>query len=127
MKKWTEFAHPDKAYQYDDAALKKHWKRLHRGDCEPLPEDAASRKAWAFYHAGEFRQAMEAGRKQGGAAVNADGVVVPLCIRVMGEPFLVVVYGAQGSDRLGPGGENQAVPPIPRVGCAVGTLGPCPG
>ena len=40
-KKWTRFPHPDKAYAYDGAALKKNWARLHRGDCEPFRKDAA--------------------------------------------------------------------------------------
>jgi len=70
-KKWTRFAHPDKAYEYDSAALKKHWKRLHRGDCEPFPEDAGTLKAWSHFHAGEFQQAVEAGNSRGGTAVNA--------------------------------------------------------
>lgn len=69
--KWTRFGHPDKAYEYDAAALKKHWKRLHRGDCEPLPDDAATLKAWTLFHAGEFQQAVEAGTERGGAAMNA--------------------------------------------------------
>ena len=45
----------DKAYAYDGAALKKHWERLHRGDCEPLPKDVAVLDAWRHYHAGEFQ------------------------------------------------------------------------
>ena len=39
-KKWAKFPHADKAYAYDAAGLRKHWARLHRGDCEPLPKDA---------------------------------------------------------------------------------------
>src|SRR6266516_7174970 len=70
-KKWTKFPHADKAYVYDDAALKKHWSRLHRGDCEPFPKDAAVLDAWRLYHAGDFQQAVEAGNAAGGAGVNA--------------------------------------------------------
>jgi len=70
-KKWAKFPHADKAYAYDAAGLKKHWARLHRGDCEPFPKDAAVLDAWRHYHAGEFRQAVEAGLATGGAGVNA--------------------------------------------------------
>ncbi len=69
-KKWAKFPHPDKAYSYDGPALKKHWDRLHRGDCEPFPRDVAVLDAWRHYHAGEFQQAVEAGRAAGGAGVN---------------------------------------------------------
>jgi tetratricopeptide (TPR) repeat protein len=61
MAKWAKFPHPDKAYAYDGAALKKAWDRLHKGDCEPFPKDEASQEAWRLYHAGEFEQAVAAG------------------------------------------------------------------
>jgi tetratricopeptide (TPR) repeat protein len=70
-KKWTKFPHADKAYAYDAAGLKKHWARLHRGDCEPLPKDAGVVEAWRHFHAGDFAQAVEAGRAAGGAGINA--------------------------------------------------------
>jgi tetratricopeptide (TPR) repeat protein len=70
-KKWAAFPHPDKAYAHDAAGLKKNWARLHRGDCEPLPKDPAVLDAWRHYHAGAFAAAVEAGRKAGGAGVNA--------------------------------------------------------
>jgi len=69
-KAWTKFPHPDKTYAYDGPALKKHWERLHRGDCEPLAKDAAALDAWRHYHAGEFREAVEAGITAGGAGTN---------------------------------------------------------
>jgi tetratricopeptide (TPR) repeat protein len=69
-KKWMKFPYADKAYAYDDAGLKKHWSRLHKGDCEPLPKDADVAQAWRHYHAGEFQQAVEAGRAAGGPGVN---------------------------------------------------------
>jgi len=71
VKQWTKFPHPDKAYAYDGAALKKHWDRLHRGDGEPFPKDVAVLDAWRHYHAGEFQQAIEAGIAAGGAGINA--------------------------------------------------------
>jgi len=58
---WARFPHPDKAYVYEGAALKKHWDRLHRGDREPYPGDAALQEAWRLYHQGEFGRAVEAG------------------------------------------------------------------
>ena len=35
MARWNAFPHADKKYEYTPATLKKHWARLHRGDCEP--------------------------------------------------------------------------------------------
>jgi len=70
-KKWAKFPYPDKAYVHDAAALKKHWPRLHKGDCEPLPKDAAVLDAWAAFHAGDFARAVEAGTAAGGAGRNA--------------------------------------------------------
>jgi len=70
-KKWTKFPHADKAWAYDAAGLKKHWARLHRGDCEAFPKDPGTLEAWRHFHAGEFAQAVEAGRAAGGAGNNA--------------------------------------------------------
>ena len=64
--KWVAFPHAGE-YAYQGAALKKHWTRLHRGDCEPFPRDQALQQAWRLYHAGAFQQAAEAGRSLGGA------------------------------------------------------------
>jgi tetratricopeptide (TPR) repeat protein len=62
---WTKFPHSDKAYAYDGPALKKHWDRLHRGDCEPFPKGEALQAAWRHYHAGAFEQAVAAGLEAG--------------------------------------------------------------
>jgi tetratricopeptide (TPR) repeat protein len=70
-KPWSKFPHPDKAYVYEGAALKKHWDRLHQGDAEQFPKDAAAQDAWRHYHAGEFRLAVDAGTAAGGAGLNA--------------------------------------------------------
>jgi tetratricopeptide (TPR) repeat protein len=70
-KKWTKFPHADKAYAYDAAGLKKHWARLHRGDCEPFPKDADVLEAWRHFHAGEFAQAVDTGLAAGGPGINA--------------------------------------------------------
>jgi len=69
-KKWVKFPHADKAYVYDAAGLKKHWARLHKGDCEPFPKDAAVQQAWCHYHAGDFAQAVDAGNAAGDAGAN---------------------------------------------------------
>ena len=70
-KKWTKFPHADKAYAHDAAGLKKHWARLHRGDCEAFPKDADVLEAWRHFHAGEFAQAVETGCAAGGPGINA--------------------------------------------------------
>jgi tetratricopeptide (TPR) repeat protein len=70
-KKWAPFPHPDKAYVHDAAGLRKSWPRLHRGDCEPFPKDAGVLDAWRHFHAGAFADAVEAGRKAGGAGIDA--------------------------------------------------------
>lgn len=70
-KKWARFPYPDKAFNHDAAGLRKAWPRLHRGDCEPLPKDPDVLDAWRHYHAGEFADAVEVGRKAGGAGINA--------------------------------------------------------
>jgi hypothetical protein len=57
---WAKFPHPEKAYLYDGANLKRHWDRLHRGDCEPFPKDEAIQEAWRAYHQGDFGRAIEA-------------------------------------------------------------------
>ncbi|QAZ40298.1 hypothetical protein C1M51_13170 [Methylibium sp. Pch-M] len=71
MAKWTAFPYDNAAYVHDAAALKKHWARLHAGDAEPWPKDAAVQEAWALFHAGEFRKAVDAGLKAGGAGLTA--------------------------------------------------------
>jgi hypothetical protein len=70
MAKWNPFPHPG-ADAFDTASLTKHWARLHRGDCEPLPTDAAVLKAWVLFHNGEFQKATEAGLKAGGDGITA--------------------------------------------------------
>ncbi|HJV69596.1 hypothetical protein [Ideonella sp.] len=70
MAKWTAFPYDGSEYQYDAAALKKHWARLHAGDAEPWPKDEAVQAAWALFHAGQFQKAAEAGLKAGGAGIT---------------------------------------------------------
>lgn len=69
-KQWAKFPHADPAYVHGLARLEKHWSRLHRGDCEPLPKDASALNAWQAFHAGDFARAVETG-VAGRAAINA--------------------------------------------------------
>ena len=62
---WTKFPHPDDAYNYTAASLKKTWARLHAGDVEPFPKNAALVEAWIAFHAGEFEKAAKLGLAQG--------------------------------------------------------------
>jgi tetratricopeptide (TPR) repeat protein len=68
---WAAFPYKDKAYNYADAALKKNWDRLHKGDCEPFPKDEAAQESWRLFHTGEFEQAVCAGHAAGGSGINA--------------------------------------------------------
>jgi tetratricopeptide (TPR) repeat protein len=67
---WKKFPHPEKAFGYAGAALKKNWARLHRGDCEPFPDDTKLQDAWRAYHAGDFGKAVELGLACGMAGYN---------------------------------------------------------
>lgn len=91
--RWRAFPYADAAYDYQGAALKKHWPRLHAGDREPYPEARGLKKllaahaapeasrsperladslqdAWRTYHRGDFGQAVEAGIAIGPVGYN---------------------------------------------------------
>lgn len=68
---WVSFPHKDTAYNHADGTLKKHWDRLHRGDCEPFPQDLAAQEAWRLFHAGEFEAAVNIGLDAGSSGINA--------------------------------------------------------
>jgi len=70
-RKWSKFPYPDKTTERDDAAVKKAWARLHRGDAEPPPKAADVLAAWTAFHAGRFGDAVDAGTTAGGAGLNA--------------------------------------------------------
>jgi len=70
MAKWTAFPYASDDYQYDAAALKKKWARLHAGDAEPAPKDDKLLAAWSLFHGGEFQKACEAGLKAGDAGLT---------------------------------------------------------
>ena len=69
--KWAAFPHPSKSFAYPGDALKKAWKRLHRGDCEPVPKDADAQEAWRLFHQGKFAESTALGVEAGGAALTA--------------------------------------------------------
>lgn len=58
---WSKLPQSAPSFSYGGSALKKHWARLHAGDCEPYPNVAAVQEAWRSYHAGLFGQAVEQG------------------------------------------------------------------
>ena len=55
---WSPFPHADAKFDYKGAALKKTWKELHRGDCEPFPGDEELQEAWRCFHRGDFQRAV---------------------------------------------------------------------
>ncbi len=83
--RWKVFPYADAGYAYAGAALKAHWSRLHRGDCEPYLDGAGLKQliarhpqleasnqsidaaavtlqdAWRAYHRGDFAEAVELG------------------------------------------------------------------
>jgi tetratricopeptide (TPR) repeat protein len=71
MAKWKPYPHPTKSFAYAGDALKKHWTRLHRGDCEPFPKDPKAQQAWRLFHQGKFAEAVEAGLEAGGSGLTA--------------------------------------------------------
>jgi tetratricopeptide (TPR) repeat protein len=68
MHTWSAFPYADAKFNYKGAALKKAWKELHRGDCEPFPQEEALREAWRSFHRGDFQQAVRAAEDIGLAA-----------------------------------------------------------
>ncbi len=85
---WKKLPHHSETFDFDGPALKKHWQRLHQGDCEPFPDAATLKKlvganaaleppasiaetaatlqdAWRAFHRGDFQEAEETGLKAG--------------------------------------------------------------
>ena len=93
------FRTPTRRTSYDAAALKKHWARLHRGDCEPLPKDAGRARRVARVPRRRLRagrRSRACGRRRGvNAAVKAQVVYAPLSRDV-----------GQGEDRAVRGGRR---------------------
>jgi len=55
---WSPFPYEKAPFDFRGAALKKAWKELHRGDCEPFPRDEPLQEAWRCFHRGDFQQAV---------------------------------------------------------------------
>ncbi len=91
--KWRSFPGSDEDFDYAGPALKKHWPRIHLGDCEPFPDAAHVKKlldvypelknkvpaaeaaetvqdAWRAYHRGDFQKAVELGLSLGRLGYN---------------------------------------------------------
>lgn len=69
MAPWTAFAHTAD-YPFTVARVKRHWKRLHASDQEPLPQDPQVLEAWALLHSGQFQDAAHAGIQAGPAGTT---------------------------------------------------------
>lgn len=69
--RWKPFPHPAKAYVYAGEALRKRWRVLHAGDCEPFPRQALAQEAWRLFHQGRFAEAVAAGLEARGAGLTA--------------------------------------------------------
>lgn len=78
MSKWNAFPHDNQKFGFAGGGLKKAWKQLHLGDCEPFPEDADIQQAWRLFHSGEFQQAViladKVGLKAHAVANKATGI-----------------------------------------------------
>jgi len=56
---WNDFPYDTSAFDFAGPALKKSWKKLHAGDCEPFPEAKDSQQAWRLFHMGDFQAAVK--------------------------------------------------------------------
>ncbi len=70
MAKWAKFPQLGE-FSYTASTLKKHWARLHAGDCEPCPSAAPELAAWVLFHNGQFEEAVTAGLAAGGSGITA--------------------------------------------------------
>jgi tetratricopeptide (TPR) repeat protein len=68
MSKWNDFPYEQAAFEFTAASLKKAWKKLHQGDCEPFSDDTSVQQAWRAFHGGNFQQAVELADQHGIAA-----------------------------------------------------------
>jgi tetratricopeptide (TPR) repeat protein len=68
MSKWNDFPYEQAAFDFTAAGLKKAWKKLHQGDCEPFPEDPSIQQAWRAFHSGNFQHAVQLADQHGIAA-----------------------------------------------------------
>lgn len=64
---WAEIDLDTAGFAYTGAALKKAWKKLHKGDLEPWPDEDDLVDGWRAYHAGDFAAAVDAATRAGDA------------------------------------------------------------
>jgi len=69
MPGWTPFLHTA-AFAFDADLVRKHWKRLHAGDMEPLPANDKVLAGWVLFHSGKFQRAFDAGMRLGPEGVT---------------------------------------------------------
>ncbi len=78
MSKWNDFPYDASAFNLAGTALKRSWKKLHAGDCEPFPDDADLQQAWRLFHGGQFQAAVkladELGLRAHAVANKATGI-----------------------------------------------------
>jgi len=58
MVKWNPFPYDNSEFQFAGGQLKKAWKKLHTGDCEPFPKNEVLQEAWRCFHSGDFQRAV---------------------------------------------------------------------
>ncbi len=78
MGTWHEFPYDSSRFAYAGNDLRKAWKQMHAGDCEPFPQDKRLQQAWRCFHCGDFYQAVkladECGIRGHAVANKATGV-----------------------------------------------------
>jgi tetratricopeptide (TPR) repeat protein len=134
--KWTAFPGRSADFDYEGVALKEHWARLHRGDCEPLPDapyvkrlsaeypemkpkqpaaEAASvlQDAWRAYHRGDFHAAVETAESLGLLGYNAANKAANIYATYLEKDgdrklqlFLESVHRAEALQKAAPGFAN---------------------
>ena len=134
--KWNSFPGSDEDFDYAGPALKKHWARLHLGDCEPFPDAAYVKKlfeaspelktkvpaseaaetlqaAWQAYHRGDFQKAVELGLGLGRLGYNVANKAANIYASYLEEDkerklalFLDLVHRAETLQHSAPGLAN---------------------
>jgi hypothetical protein len=119
MAQWSTSPHAsDDAFNtgdfvFDCASVKKNWARLHRGDCEPLPEEADVLQAWVLFHNGEFQAAAQAGIAAGGNGITVANKATSIYANYVEAKestrlalFMEVASRAEAQQALDPGNAN---------------------
>jgi hypothetical protein len=130
-KRWADFPHDAKAYQYGSKALAGHWERLHRGDGElfPTSESIAARvtdesslaareiasrlvDGWRAFHRGDFRRAYDLGTEVGSpgfaVAIKALGVYATYLESDDAQAQALLLAASQQAEQVGAQFPNDA-------------------